>query len=84
MVELTEQQQVAIDASDGRPVDVIDPRTQQHFVLMRADVFGRIVSVPDDFSIKDAYPLMNEVARAAGWDDPEWDSYDVYATGHRP
>lgn len=29
--------------------------------------------------IRQAYPLMDAVARQEGWDDPEMDSYDIYA-----
>jgi hypothetical protein len=33
----------------------------------------------EDADIRQAYPLMDAVARAEGWDDPEMDSYNVYA-----
>ncbi len=29
--------------------------------------------------IREAYPLMDAVARQEGWDDAEMDSYNVYA-----
>lgn len=29
--------------------------------------------------IRQAYPLMDAVARQEGWDDPEMDSYNIYA-----
>jgi len=32
-----------------------------------------------DFDIREAYPLMDEVARQQGWDDPEMDSYNIYS-----
>jgi hypothetical protein len=32
-----------------------------------------------DFDIREFYPLMDAVARAEGWDDPEMDSYNIYA-----
>ncbi len=32
-----------------------------------------------DFDIREAYSLMDAVARAEGWDDPEMDSYNIYA-----
>jgi hypothetical protein len=38
----------------------------------------------DDFDIREAYPLMDEVARREGWDDPEMDSYDIYARQPKP
>lgn len=33
----------------------------------------------EEVDIRKAYPLMDAVARAEGWDDPEMDSYNVYA-----
>jgi hypothetical protein len=30
----------------------------------------------DRFDIAEAYPLMDEVARSEGWDDPELDIYN--------
>jgi hypothetical protein len=33
----------------------------------------------EDIDIRQAYPLMDAVARQEGWDDPEMDSYNVYA-----
>jgi len=32
-----------------------------------------------NLDIREAYPLMDAVARQEGWDDPEMDSYDIYA-----
>jgi hypothetical protein len=34
----------------------------------------------DDIDIREAYPLMDEVAPKEGWDDPEMESYDVLRT----
>ncbi len=33
----------------------------------------------DEKIIREAYPLMDAVARQEGWDDSEMDSYDIYA-----
>ncbi len=32
----------------------------------------------DAVDIREAYPLMDAVARQQGWDDPEMDSYDSF------
>jgi hypothetical protein len=32
----------------------------------------------EDVDIREAYPLMDAVARQEGWDDPEMDSYNSY------
>jgi hypothetical protein len=34
---------------------------------------------PEIADIRQAYPLMDAVARQEGWDDPEMDSYNIYA-----
>ncbi len=36
----------------------------------------------DEFGIRDAYPLQERVAAAAGWDDPAMDDYNDY-NAHR-
>jgi hypothetical protein len=39
----------------------------------------------EDVDFREAYPLMDAVARQEGWDDPEMDSYNVYARrSHEP
>ena len=30
----------------------------------------------DEFDVEEAYPVMDEVARSEGWDDPELDIYN--------
>jgi hypothetical protein len=41
---------------------------------------------PDDeaLDVRQAYPLMNAVARQEGWDDSEMDSYNAYARKSQP
>ena len=63
---------------------VVDPRTNQSYVLLRADIFEKLKAVfDDDFDIRSAYPMIDAQMHAAGWDEPEWESYDVYARGNR-
>jgi hypothetical protein len=47
-------------------------------VLVRRDVYDQGTPTYDDspLDIRDAYPLMDEVARREGWDDPAEDLYD--------
>ncbi|HEY1379174.1 MAG TPA: hypothetical protein VGF55_20395 [Gemmataceae bacterium] len=67
MIELTEQQQQAVDA-DPAP-RLIDPRTNKEYVLVGADVYERLKTVLTD----DGGPTMREVAalveRAMAEDD---------------
>jgi hypothetical protein len=80
MIDLNEFFQHAIDECPDQPVPVIDRRTNTKYVLVRADLFHQMeASLKHDLDIREAYPLMDAVARTEGWDDPEMDSYDVYA-----
>jgi hypothetical protein len=44
-----------------------------------AQLLVTLVSPEEEIDIRQAYPLMDAVARQEGWDDPEMDSYDIYA-----
>jgi hypothetical protein len=41
-LELSEPQQSALDAQPDEPVRIVDPRTQQTYVLLRADLYERL------------------------------------------
>jgi hypothetical protein len=47
-IELTPQQQDAIDRSSGEPVAVVDPRTNAAYVLVAADRFETLAEIADD------------------------------------
>ena len=64
MIELTEQQQQALSAEKG-PLEIVDPRTQEVYVLVRKDVYELVRRVIDG-------------PNRAGWDDPELDVYEQY------
>jgi hypothetical protein len=77
MIELTEEQQQALDAAAGPP-RVLDPRTNTPYVLVPADVYDRIQGLlGEDFQPRDAYPAVDR-AFAEGWDTPQMDDYDRY------
>jgi len=56
MIELTAQQQQAIDAQTLQPPCVVDPRTGQHYRLIRQEI----------------YELVRGALKShgRGWDDP--------------
>lgn len=77
--QLSDEQRAALgDLSKGEAVPVFDPHDNRAYFLVPADVYERLKSeqqeAPTD--IEHLYPLMNEVARREGWDDPEMDVYD--------
>jgi hypothetical protein len=65
MIELTAEQAQAMQAQETGPLQVLNPRTGEVYVLIRQDVYQltcNIVSGPN----------------RAGWDDPEMDVYEKY------
>jgi hypothetical protein len=80
-MELTEQQQHALDSRDEDPPRIIDPRTKDCYVLVRADVFDRLKAMLyDDEALSDDEKRRQLAASGerAGWADPEMDVYDNY------
>ena len=80
---LSEEQLSAVAAQPGEPVRLVNPKTNEVFVLLRADEYERVRPLLDDFDLRDAYPAQVRSAMAAGWADPEMDDYDNYDEAHR-
>lgn len=59
------------------PIRVSDPETLRDYVVLRAEEYDQLAAL-GEFTVREAYPLMDEVARKEGWDDPEMDVYDLY------
>jgi hypothetical protein len=75
-IELTQDQQKALDAQPG-PRTIVDPRTNTTYVLLRTDVYERVCKIVDaDFEAEDAFQAQIESAAAAGWSDSAMDVYD--------
>ena len=64
MIELTEEQLQALEKGE-KPPRVVNPRTQETFVLLSTEVYERVCRIV-------AGPNRN------GWDDPELDVYEQY------
>jgi hypothetical protein len=64
MLDLTPEQRQELDKPEL--VRLRDPKTDETYVLVRADVYERMRAVIDGFT------------RRAGWDDPELDVYEKY------
>jgi len=47
MIELTEEQRHAVQASTA-PVSLVDPQTQEAYVLLRADLYERLKELLED------------------------------------
>jgi hypothetical protein len=77
MIELTEQQQQALDAEQS-PLRVIDPRTHRAYVLVAAEQFEKISDLlnPGSLTPKERQVILEGVWKRANWDDPLMDAYD--------
>jgi hypothetical protein len=64
MFELTKEQQGELGKAE--PAKFRDPRTDETYVLVRADVYERMRAIIDG------------ATKRAGWDDPALDAYEKY------
>jgi hypothetical protein len=74
MIELTEQQVQALNDGEPTPRRVVNPRTKETFVLLRADEYERLREAEYDDS-----PWTREELQALSWEAAEnagWDEYD--------
>jgi PHD/YefM family antitoxin component YafN of YafNO toxin-antitoxin module len=74
MIELTEQQVQALEHADDSPPRVVNPRTQEAFVLLRVDEYERLKD--DEY---DDGPWTREELQALAWErvkHEDWDEYD--------
>ena len=74
MIELTEQQVQALEHADVSPPRVVNPRTQEAFVLLRVDEYERLRENEYDDS-----PWTREELQALAWErvkHEDWDEYD--------
>ena len=78
LVQLTPEQQDALAQCAADLVKVVDPSTNATYVLVPSDVYERFRAVFEsgDFDVREAYPMMDEIARREGWDDPAEDIYN--------
>lgn len=77
---LTDDQRQAIERTGGKPVDVVDPATNLHYVLLRADQYEAVRPLFEadeaDLDPRRMYPYVAKVFGPEGWDDPAMDVYD--------
>jgi PHD/YefM family antitoxin component YafN of YafNO toxin-antitoxin module len=74
MIELTEQQAQMLENFETTPPRVVNPRTQETFVLLRLDEYKRLKEEEYDDS-----PWTREELEALAWErvkHEDWDEYD--------
>ena len=92
MIELTDEQVHALESRDATPPRLVNPRTQEAFVLLRIDEYERLrddayddspwtrdelqAVAEQSQSLRGLYPHVMEVFGREGWDDPAMDVYD--------
>ena len=64
MIDLTEEQQCELGKAELARLR--DPRTNETYVLVRADTYERMRAILDG------------AAKRVGWDDPALDAYEQY------
>ena len=78
MTTITPEIRQAIEQAGESPVPLTDPETNSVYLIIRAEVYERMRALRDDPEIRDAYPLMDQVAANEGWDDPSMNIYNDY------
>ena len=80
MLELNAPLQHALDSHAAEPLQMVDPRTNKAYVLIPTEIYEKMrAALEDKLDIRDAYPLLDEMAGKAGWDDPAMDIYNDFA-----
>lgn len=77
MIELTEQQSRALDHTETTPPRVVNPRTNETFILLRVEEYERLKAAEYDdspWSREELQTLAWEAGKAIGWED--MDEYD--------
>jgi len=73
---LSDELRQAIDASDGAPVEVVHPQTQDHYVVIRAEIYERLKNVLDmsEPTEEEKTLLLQRIGKSIGWEDSSSDS----------
>lgn len=74
MIELTDQQIQELETPGGSLPRVVNPRTQETFVLVRVEEYERLKEEPYDDS-----PWTRQELEALAWEtvkDEDWSEYD--------
>lgn len=76
---LTFEQLQAIQAKPDGPVRVVNPQSNEAYIIVRAVVYDQMQSIlKDEYQLSDTYVAQVQSAMRAGWDDPAMDDYNNY------
>jgi hypothetical protein len=78
--KLSDEQRSAIEQHAGQPVYVIDTVNETEYVIIPAEVYGRVRALleSDEFDVRETYAAQEQALGKSGWDDPAMDAYDNY------
>lgn len=79
MIELTDEQVQAMANPEVNPPRLVNPRTRETFVLLRADEYERLRADGYDdspWTREELQAVAWETSRRAGWDDTDDDDAD--------
>jgi hypothetical protein len=79
MATLTAEQRKLLEQAGGEILRLTDPKTNQEYVLVRAEVYEQLRSGYADLNPRDLYPALHRALQDEGWDDPEMEEYNRYA-----
>jgi hypothetical protein len=76
--DLSPEQRQALDAAHGAPIEIIDARSNEHFVLIRVEVYERLKSILDfsEPTQEEKTAQLQAWGKRAGWEDPEASAFD--------
>ena len=73
MIELTEHQIQSLESDEAIPPRIVNPRTNETFVLLRLDAFENLKTEEYDDS-----PWTREELQALAWERIKHENLDVY------
>jgi hypothetical protein len=79
LIELTLEQRNAVARDEEAPPRVVDPVTQEKFVLVREEMYDRVRRLfgeNDSQFVQAMTPHVMEIFGRDGWDDPAMDVYN--------
>src|SRR5437762_13266626 len=79
MSALTQEQCQLLRQSGGGPVRLLDPDTNQQYVVLQAEAYDRLQSVLGEPDPREVYPALDRALRDEGWNDAQMDDYNRYA-----
>jgi hypothetical protein len=78
MATLTPEQRLLLQQAGGQMLRLIDPDTNEQYVLVPAEVYEQLRSGQTDLDPRELYPALHRALRDEGWDDPRMDEYNRY------